>query len=502
MGTVTVDYIWRAMILLLPLTMLSTAALADPFCFRSGITWESQVSGGVQLVTSPEMCQLLCEDSSNCNSVTWYNSQGSPRDDYCELFPAPHLEEEVPCNNCVSGPQSCTCSSHYECALGGQLVDLVLDVSTEMECAKECYNRQECLLYTWYSEANPTLQKACALMRGCDGRADNIFALSGPSDCTDAEIPEDQYPLCYTGDHTWAEQAIQVTHNITDPYTCQELCHLDQECSSFTWYSSLSTSYPNYCEFYPGEVSSPTTACTNCVSGQSLCTCSTTGYGVCDTNKDRVISAVLGVNTEVQCQDLCARHDDCTWYTWYPAEGSPVQLTCFLLSSCNNTLALGCDGCYSGPQSCDNIASIPLPVHCTQYRELDSFTGNTIVPGYKLSNLCGSYKFCSDVTGSSNTHPDWSGDGYYRFTGAAGTRLAESGGAGSLYAKCGTVHGGYLDGGHPGVGEGEVSRTVYFDNSDGSHFDTCTRDITVTSCGEYFVYKLSSTNCGYCGTFV
>ena len=197
-------------------------------------------------------------------------------------------------------------------------------------------------------------------------------------------------------------------------------------------------------------------------------------------------------------QDLCARHDDCTWYTWYSSGGSPIQLTCFLLSSCNNTLALGCDGCYSGPQSCDNIASIPLPTQCTEYRELDSFTRNTITPGGELSNLCGSASYCYDDTRYSNAHPDWSGDGYYRFTGAAGTRLAESGGDGSLYHKCGTGYGGYLDGGHPGVGEGEVSRTVLFDDSNGGH--TYTRDITVTNCGEYFVYKLLSTPCGYCGT--
>merc|ERR1719206_1022962 len=129
----------------------------------------------------------------------------------------------------------------------------------------------------------------------------------------------------------------------------------------------------------------------------------------CDTNKDRVISAVLGVNTQVQCQDLCARHDDCTWYTWYSGEGSPVQLTCFLLSSCNNTLALVSDGCYSGPQSCDNIASIPLPTQCTEYTELDSFSRNTIVPYGSLYNVCVGYHSCGDYTGPPYAHPDWSG---------------------------------------------------------------------------------------------
>merc|ERR1719206_735313 len=181
----------------------------------------------------------------------------------------------------------------------------------------------------------------------------------------------------------------------------------------------------------------------------------------CDTNKDRVISAVLGVNTEVQCQDLCARHDDCTWYTWYSDAGDRLQLTCFLLSSCDDSLV--CDGCYSGPESCDNTVAIPHPTQCTEYQELDSFTRNSNIPYDVIPNLCGRSSHCNDNTGSSYAHPDWAGDGYYRFTGAAGTRLAESGGDGSLWYKCGANYGGYLDGGHPGVEEGEVSRIVYFD---------------------------------------
>ena len=55
------------------------------------VTWSSPVSGGVQSVKTPEECQLLCADTNDCDSVTWYGSNASPHPDYCEMFmfPAP-----------------------------------------------------------------------------------------------------------------------------------------------------------------------------------------------------------------------------------------------------------------------------------------------------------------------------------------------------------------------------------------------------------------------------
>ena len=72
-----------------------------------------------------------------------------------------------------------------------------------------------------------------------------------------------------------------------------------------------------------------------------------------------------------------------------------------------------------------------------------------------------------------------------------------------VFNKCGAQFGGYMLGGHPGPADGETSRTVYFDTSFGS--PVYPTNITVTQCGDYFVYYLvdvPGNNFGYCSLFV
>ena len=87
-------------------------------------------------------------------------------------------------------------------------------------------------------------------------------------------------------------------------------------------------------------------------------------------------------------------------------------------------------------------------------------------------------------------------EGWYRFVGAAGTRMPTT----RVPAfRCGTGWSGWLDGAHPTVGDGEVERTVCFsDRSTGCQNE---KKIFVKNCGSYFIYKFiepSSCNSRYC----
>ena len=67
--------------------------------------------------------------------------------------------------------------------------------------------------------------------------------------------------------------------------------------------------------------------------------------------------------------------------------------------------------------------------------------------------------------------------------------------------RCGTDFPGWLDGTHPTVGDGEVSRTVCF--SDKNTGCKKTNRILVIDCGSYFIYKFfDSLDCNsrYCTT--
>ena len=89
-------------------------------------------------------------------------------------------------------------------------------------------------------------------------------------------------------------------------------------------------------------------------------------------------------------------------------------------------------------------------------------------------------------------------EGWYRFVGAAGTRMPTTR-VEPFY--CGTVWSGWLKGAHPTVEDGEVRRKVCFsDRTSGCKYFI---KIYVKNCGPYFIYKLMATpacDTRYCGT--
>ena len=78
------------------------------------------------------------------------------------------------------------------------------------------------------------------------------------------------------------------------------------------------------------------------------------------------------------------------------------------------------------------------------------------------------------------------GPGWFRFEGSAGTRMTTSC---PPKGRCGTWVPGWLNGGHPTVADGQVSRQVCF-----HWFSKCCRWSTnteVRNCGSYYVYYLT-----------
>ena len=89
--------------------------------------------------------------------------------------------------------------------------------------------------------------------------------------------------------------------------------------------------------------------------------------------------------------------------------------------------------------------------------------------------------------------------GWYRFGGGAGTKMPTS--CVPKY-RCGTDAPGWMNGAHPTVAEGKVTRKICF-----SWYDGCcqywSNNMEVVNCGQYYVYKLSPpSHCylRYCGS--
>jgi len=135
------------------------------------------------------------------------------------------------------------------------------------------------------------------------------------------------------------------------------------------------------------------------------------------------------------------------------------------------------DGCDANCQ--DEILNQP---ECKSYTQLSESNRNT-----KFNDGNGNVELCDGGMG----------DKWYRFTGGAGTRMPTS--CPAEYA-CGTDAPGWMNGAHPSVQEGIVSRQVCY------HWGGCcnwSNTIQVRNCGPYYVYKLYQPPAGclrYCGT--
>ncbi|XP_027055462.1 pancreatic secretory granule membrane major glycoprotein GP2-like [Pocillopora damicornis] len=124
--------------------------------------------------------------------------------------------------------------------------------------------------------------------------------------------------------------------------------------------------------------------------------------------------------------------------------------------------------------------SHPLVSECEGYKVLDSADRKNT---YALGGIA-----CDDEIEEA----------WYRFTGAAGSKMP---GSPSNEKICGTHAPGWLNGRHPSVAEGKVSREVCFNWVGKNCFFKA--NIEVRNCESFFVYKLVKTpdcNLRYCGS--
>ncbi|XP_046843367.1 uncharacterized protein LOC124437433 [Xenia sp. Carnegie-2017] len=127
-------------------------------------------------------------------------------------------------------------------------------------------------------------------------------------------------------------------------------------------------------------------------------------------------------------------------------------------------------------------------------------------PNYnEISLVCGGqYKWLKESTRrydytSPGYYCDQSLSGWHRFGGSAGTQMFS--GCIKDGKQCGTQATGYLTGGHPGVNDGIVERTVCF--SFNTKCCMWRRTIKVLNCGSFYVYKINGIpHCTmrYCST--
>lgn len=162
------------------------------------------------------------------------------------------------------------------------------------------------------------------------------------------------------------------------------------------------------------------------------------------------------------------------------------------------------DECASGVHACHKNASCintegSYKCSCKNPYTGDGNTCNLAAECQTFHNLTSKDR---SETYSANTSGCDSGigPGWYRFGGAAGTRMPTSC---PPTRRCNTRAPGWINGTHPAVADGQVSKTVCFHwYNDCCLFST---SIQVRNCGSYYVYFFSGTpgnlcSLRYCGT--
>ena len=143
-----------APLLLLLLLQAAAASTTFPSCLTANTTWDSSLITSITPnIHTPELCQKLCLDSPPCQAVTWASSDASPFPLSCYTFST--TTSEIPCNNCVSGPARCSCSSHIQCqAEDNIIVKSFSGVALEQECLALCKQNGLCDSFTHHGNSS------------------------------------------------------------------------------------------------------------------------------------------------------------------------------------------------------------------------------------------------------------------------------------------------------------------------------------------------------------
>ncbi|KAL9961286.1 hypothetical protein ACROYT_G030197 [Oculina patagonica] len=145
------------------------------------------------------------------------------------------------------------------------------------------------------------------------------------------------------------------------------------------------------------------------------------------------------------------------------------------LARCTNTLGSYTCACIHGYVGDGKTSCIHLPEEC--------FTYTSLTDGKRKVTAPADVKSCDSTLGT----------GWYRFQGDAGTKMPTTC---PPTHRCGTDAPGWLNGAHPTMAEGLVTRQVCFHWESNCCYssDSWSESIQVRNCSSYFIYFLSPTN--------
>ena len=161
---------------------MATIDQAKGSCLKPNISWVSpDMLDALHPVADPYQCQAICRNTKGCTAITWTTVDNRLKL-HCFLFAS--ISNKTSCEECVSGPASCTCSSDVACyGDESNIVKEIISVNTATECQNHCRNNPLCMFFTWQN-ADSFPANFCVLLSSCEKTGPCYGCHSGPTECT------------------------------------------------------------------------------------------------------------------------------------------------------------------------------------------------------------------------------------------------------------------------------------------------------------------------------
>ena len=141
-------------------------------------------------VSSVAECRLLCEDAAGCEFITHFSASASPISSMCMLFSS--CESVAECSSCVTQNIDCfqNCSSNTIGHMDQNVVDVELNVQSELDCKRLCSATQGCSWYTYFYRNHSVHHENCFMLTELLPPVESCpSCVSGPSHCSSATAP-------------------------------------------------------------------------------------------------------------------------------------------------------------------------------------------------------------------------------------------------------------------------------------------------------------------------
>ena len=140
---------------LLLLVYYSHGSQSPPACSSEGVECqydENNLIDSVSNVHSEEECRQICEDQQECGFITYFTDSANPFSNICLMFKT--CESTTECTDCITQNMDCyrTCGSNVVGHMDENIIDMIPNTKSELNCKTLCSGTEQCSFYTYFSD--------------------------------------------------------------------------------------------------------------------------------------------------------------------------------------------------------------------------------------------------------------------------------------------------------------------------------------------------------------